>query len=95
MDFLITLALLFVLIVKPDCWGGGIEVSILSSLHRLEIGVVDVLTGRIDRFGEDKAYSHRILLLYDGIHYDCIAMEHPNRGTLQTIFPTSQDLVII
>ncbi|VDN13427.1 unnamed protein product, partial [Dibothriocephalus latus] len=80
-------------IMRPDCWGGGIEVSILSKIYELEINVVDVLTGRIDKFGEDKAYQQRILLLYDGIHYDPLAMSYPNKGTVQTIFPTSMHSV--
>lgn len=62
-------------------------------LHEVEIDVVDVLTSRIDRFGEDKAYSHRILLLYDGIHYDALAVELLDFGTLQTIFLTTQNSV--
>nr|VZI48434.1 unnamed protein product [Spirometra erinaceieuropaei] len=81
-------------IMRPDCWGGGIEVSILSQIYELEINVVDVLTGRIDRFGEDKAYQQRILLLYDGIHYDPLAMRHPNKGTVQTIFPTTLNSIL-
>ncbi|VDK20279.1 unnamed protein product [Taenia asiatica] len=82
-------------ILEPHRWGGGIEVSILSMLYEVEIDVVDVLTSRIDRFGEDKAYSHRILLLYDGIHYDALAVELPDFGTLQTIFPTTQNSVLV
>ncbi|VDL91586.1 unnamed protein product [Schistocephalus solidus] len=81
-------------IIRPDCWGGGIEVSILSQIYELEINVVDVLTGRIDRFGEDKAYQQRILLLYDGIHYDPLAMSYPDKGTVQTIFPTSLNSIL-
>lgn len=54
---------------------------------------MDVLTSRIDRFGEDKSFSYRILLLYDGIHYDALAMKHPDLGTLQTIFPITLDSV--
>ena len=56
---------------------------------------MDVLTSRVDRFGEDKSYSHRILLLYDGIHYDALAKEQPDLGTLQTIFPLALDSVSI
>lgn len=82
-------------ILEPHRWGGGIEVSILSMLYEVEIDVVDVLTSRIDRFGEDKSYSHRILLLYDGIHYDALAVELLEFGTLQTIFLTTQISILM
>ena len=62
-------------IQKPDSWGGGIELSILCSYFQVEIDIVDTQTGRIDRFGEDKYYKERILLIYNGIHYDPLVME--------------------
>jgi ubiquitin thioesterase OTU1 len=33
-----------------------------------------VETGRIDRFGSEKNYSNRCILLYSGIHYDAITL---------------------
>ena len=27
------------------------------------------------RFGEDKKYDHRMIVLYDGVHYDPVYME--------------------
>ncbi|VDP85931.1 unnamed protein product [Echinostoma caproni] len=82
-------------IQEPDRWGGGIEVAILSQLHELEICLVDIQSCRIDRFGEDKRYSQRILLMYDGIHYDPMAMARPDINRLITVFSTKNDEVCV
>nr|CAH8838107.1 unnamed protein product [Trichobilharzia regenti] len=80
---------------QPDKWGGGIEVSILSQLYEVEICIVDIESCRIDRFGEDHNYPKRILLIYDGIHYDPLAQEYPKRDCLVTVFPTSDDSILL
>lgn len=51
-------------------WGGSIEIMILSKYYKCEICVVDIRTGRIDRFGEDCSYPQRVFIIYDGIHFD-------------------------
>lgn len=73
---------------RPDSWGGGIEVFILSRLYGVEIAVVDTQTVRVDRFGEDRHYATRILLIYNGIHYDAL-----RRGK-QTIFDTKNEMIL-
>ncbi|TPP61020.1 Ubiquitin thioesterase OTU1 [Fasciola gigantica] len=83
------------LIQEPDRWGGGIEVAILSQLHELEICLVDIQSCRIDRFGEDKRYNQRIMLMYDGIHYDPMAMARPDINRLVTVFSTKNDEVLL
>lgn len=76
-------------IMDDESWGGAIEISILSSYYNVEIDVVDTQTGRIDRFGEDKFYSKRVLVIYDGIHYDPLIMEPLGPGgNVVTLFPT-------
>lgn len=40
-------------------WGGCIECMILSKYYQCEICVVDIRTGRIDKFGEDCNYEKR------------------------------------
>lgn len=37
-------------ILKPETWGGAIELAILSAHYKTEISSIDVETGRIDRF---------------------------------------------
>ena len=58
-------------ILDPDRWGGAIELGILSDLYDIEICSVDVKSGRVDRYGEEK--SRRCILCYSGIHYDRMA----------------------
>ena len=57
-------------IADPSKWGGGIEIKIFTEIFKIEIGVVDVQTNRIDLFGQDKNFPNRIFILYNGIHYD-------------------------
>lgn len=80
---------------RDDTWGGAIEVSILSKFYQCEICVVDTQTVRVDRFGEDAGYHKRVLLIYDGIHYDPLQKETPGSDTPpQTIFSTTDDVIL-
>lgn len=62
-------------IMKPNSWGGAIELSILSKFYGLEIAVVDSSNGILNRFGEDQHYAQRVFLIFDGIHYDPLYLE--------------------
>lgn len=76
--------------------GGAIEISILSKFYQCEICVVDTQTVRIDRFGEDAGYSKRVLLIYDGIHYDPLQRNFPDPDTPPlTIFSCNDDIVLV
>ncbi|XP_051825190.1 ubiquitin thioesterase OTU1-like [Antechinus flavipes] len=80
---------------RDDTWGGAIEISILSKFYQCEICVVDTQTVRIDRFGEDAAYPKRVLLIYDGIHYDPLQQNFPDPDSPPlTIFSSSDDIVL-
>lgn len=57
-------------VLHPDSWGGAIELSILSKKLAVRIDAADVDTQTVFRFGEDMSYTTRVLLLYDGLHYD-------------------------
>ncbi|XP_037106851.1 ubiquitin thioesterase OTU1 isoform X1 [Syngnathus acus] len=78
---------------RGDTWGGAIEVSILSKFYQCEICVVDTQTVRVDRFGEDAGYRKRVLLIYDGIHYDPLQREAPGSPP-QTVFSTGDDVIL-
>lgn len=82
-------------IMDKESWGGGIEIAILSKYYGVEIDVVDTQSSRIDRFGEDRNYPERILIIYDGIHYDPLILEplHPNEP-MTTIFSTSDASIL-
>ncbi|XP_065156449.1 ubiquitin thioesterase Otu1 [Atheta coriaria] len=80
--------------IKDDkSWGGGIEISILSSYYGIEIAVVDIVNAIINRFGEDQNYGQRVFLLFDGIHYDPLYLESTSGEHLRTIFPTEDEKV--
>lgn len=83
-------------IKRDDTWGGAIEISILSKFYQCEICVVDTQTVRIDRFGEDAGYTKRVLLIYDGIHYDPLQCVFPDPDTPPlTIFSSYDDIVLV
>ncbi|XP_012683263.2 ubiquitin thioesterase OTU1 isoform X2 [Clupea harengus] len=80
---------------REDTWGGAIEVSILSKFYQCEICVVDTQTVRVDRFGEDAGYHKRVLLIYDGIHYDPLQkVVAGSDAPPQTVFPTVDDVTL-
>ena len=60
-------------IMKDSSWGGQIELSIFSRLFRTEIAAFDVIRDRHDVYGAEEGYKRRILVIYDGIHYDSLA----------------------
>ncbi|XP_021954122.1 OVARIAN TUMOR DOMAIN-containing deubiquitinating enzyme 2 isoform X2 [Folsomia candida] len=81
-------------IMKSESWGGGIELSILSEFYEFEMAVVDIQSLHICKFGEDKNYSERLLLLYDGIHYDPLYFDPFDGSKIQTKFPTSDSSIL-
>ncbi|RWS29878.1 ubiquitin thioesterase OTU1-like protein [Leptotrombidium deliense] len=77
-------------ILNEEHWGGAIEVSILTKYYSIEIVVVDTQNVRLNHFGEDMNYQNRILLIYDGIHYDPLVLElFDENHAIQTVFPSS------
>ncbi|CAL9017626.1 unnamed protein product [Prunus brigantina] len=76
-------------ILDSEKWGGAIELSILADYYGREIAAYDIQTTRCDLYGQEKKYSERSLLIYDGLHYDALAMS-PFEGAPeefdQTIF---------
>mmetsp|Transcript_37250 Transcript_37250/g.60327 ORF Transcript_37250/g.60327 Transcript_37250/m.60327 type:complete len:345 (-) Transcript_37250:130-1164(-) len=73
----------------PGSWGGAIELFILAQHYRTEIMAFDVISLRKDTYGDGNGYPQRVLLMYDGIHYDALALS-PFQGAPeyadQTIF---------
>ncbi|KZC12676.1 Ubiquitin thioesterase OTU1, partial [Dufourea novaeangliae] len=82
-------------ILKPESWGGAIELSILSKFYGLEIAVIDSINAIINRFGEDQHYAQRVFLIFDGIHYDPLYLEPLDGGSIQTIFPTEDERILV
>ncbi|KAF5837731.1 hypothetical protein DUNSADRAFT_3986 [Dunaliella salina] len=86
-------------ITSPDKWGGAIELSILSSFYGREIAAFDIQTQRMDVYGQDQGYSEQVMLLYDGLHYDAMAMTPIQDGPeelditkFETSAPDAQDI---
>ncbi|WVQ73375.1 hypothetical protein IAR50_002946 [Cryptococcus sp. DSM 104548] len=84
-------------ILKPETWGGAIELSIFADHYKTEIASFDVATGRCDRFGQDQ-YDSRCLLVYSGIHYDAITLSPlpvspPDFHT--SIFPSIDQTILL
>ena len=77
-------------------WGGSIEIMILSKYYKCEICVVDIRTGRIDRFGEDCFYLQRVFIIYDGIHFDPLYLQKKihEPDNIQTKFSTNDDAIM-
>ncbi|KXZ49583.1 hypothetical protein GPECTOR_20g439 [Gonium pectorale] len=61
-------------IQDKDKWGGAIELFILAQHYRTEIAAFDIQTKRCDVYGQDKGYPDRCMLIYDGLHYDALAV---------------------
>ncbi|KAJ7516009.1 hypothetical protein O6H91_22G038600 [Diphasiastrum complanatum] len=76
-------------ILNHEKWGGAIELSILSNYYGREIAAYDILTLRCDLYGQGKGYDERVMLIYDGLHYDALALAPfagAPEGFDQTIF---------
>lgn len=74
-------------IMDDNNWGGAIELSILCKYYETEIVAIDVKNTILNRFGEDSHYPQRMLLLYDGLHYDPLKFQPlDDNETIQTLF---------
>lgn len=61
-------------ILQPNSWGGALELSIFAQSYATEIYALDVINGIGSCFGEDAGFSKRVFVIFDGIHYDAIAL---------------------
>ena len=83
-------------IMKPETWGGEIEISILAEHFSAEICVIAIESMTYKIYGEGG--SKRIFLLYDGIHYDAITRnfqeDGPKEIDITTFEVTDTDAVV-
>ncbi|KAH3756994.1 ubiquitin thioesterase OTU1 [Pelomyxa schiedti] len=61
-------------ILMADSWGGAIELSILCKHYHTVIAVCDIQSSQIVPFGESEGYNDIAYIIYDGIHYDALAL---------------------
>ncbi|KAK6946905.1 OTU domain [Dillenia turbinata] len=62
-------------ILNPERWGGAIELSILAEYYEREIAAYDIQTMRCDLYGQANNYGERVMLIYDGLHYDALVVQ--------------------
>jgi len=67
-------------ISRPNSWGGQVELYILSKHYGVEIAAYDIQTERCDVYGEDQGHTDRIMVIYDGLHYDALVLNPSSIG---------------
>ena len=67
-------------ISRPNSWGGQVELYILSKHYGVEIAAYDIQTERCDVYGEDQGHPDRIMVIYDGLHYDALVLNPSSIG---------------
>jgi len=80
-------------IQSKDAWGGAIEVQILSEYFQVQIVVADTKSGSMTIFGEACNFPTRMVLIYDGIHYDAL-YDAKNDGTEVTVHSVNDESIM-
>lgn len=62
-------------IARDATWGGGVDLAILAEAHGTELAAVEVSSGTLYVFGEGRGLARRAYLVFDGLHYDALALE--------------------
>lgn len=62
-------------IAYPFTWGGEIELSILADYYKIEIVTLSAKNYNVKLvYGANNQYKERIYIIYDGTHYDALAI---------------------
>lgn len=61
-------------IQSDHAWGGAIELAILADHFQVQLAAFDVHTMRLDRYAQDRDFGTIAFLIYDGIHYNYVAL---------------------
>jgi ubiquitin thioesterase OTU1 len=80
-------------IESSDKWGGALELSVLSEHFKTEIAAYDIRTKRCDVYSSEKGFKERCYLVYDGLHYDPLAVslfEQAKEEIDLTVFPSPE-----
>ncbi|PNW82117.1 hypothetical protein CHLRE_06g274700v5 [Chlamydomonas reinhardtii] len=63
---------------QPYNWGGGIELAILAQAYGIEIAAWNIESKKEHVFGEESGYKRQVMVIYNGVHYDALAVcAHP------------------
>lgn len=83
---------------NPNAWGGAIELMVLSFLTQTEIVALDLTSSNVLHFGEDNNYTVRAYVVFNGQHYDAIAMNpmfnSPQESEDQVLFSSTDAEVL-
>lgn len=77
---------------QDTAWGGGLECLALAVMHSVEVCVLDIRASVPMVFGEGRGYPRRVLLLFDGLHYDAVHGTGSRPPT--TMFPAGEESVL-
>jgi len=72
-------------ITDPSKWGGQVELNILCSIAKVEIAAVDIQSGRVDVYGQGSGYTHRVYMLFSGIHFDAVTFDMGDHNTTRQV----------
>lgn len=78
-------------IQSDHAWGGPIELMIFADHFQMRIAAFDLLTMRLDTYGEQ--YSNVTYLFFNGIHYNYCALAIKGMDEDITQFPADDHLV--
>ncbi|GIM01564.1 hypothetical protein Vretimale_6355 [Volvox reticuliferus] len=59
---------------QSHTWGGGIELSILAQAYGMEIAAWNIESRKEHIFGEESGYKRQVMVIYNGVHYDALAV---------------------
>jgi len=89
--------------IMGESWGGGIDLAVLSEHFSTEFAVFNIQTQRSAAqrseqiFGQGQGYKQRVLLIFDGTHYDLL-VKQPFEGAPTAldvrIFEVTDDIVL-
>lgn len=78
-------------ILDPVCWGGQVELAILSDHFKMEFGAWDLKSMHASNYGEGR-YDTVGYLVYDGAHYNYVALELASGIPDVTQFPATDNV---
>ena len=76
-------------IKSPDCWGGDIEIAILSEAFGICVRSINVQDGHVYTYNESA--PQQCIIVYSGIHYDAIALSPSDPPYDRATYPTEFD----
>lgn len=79
-------------ITSENAWGGPIELAILADHLKVELGAYDVRTMRLDRYGQGRGYPQIGFLVYDGLHYNFLALALGGGGGFDVTLFDAKDI---